>query len=88
MKKLLAILVVLIFALSLAACSSYNGCNKDIFDLTYNYKYAYIKVQDTWVKYEIKSWTDYEGEQLQVVLQNGTTILVSSINCILSTEEI
>ena len=35
---------------------------------------------------KIKSWTDYEGEQLQIPNTEGKTWLVSSINCHLINE--
>lgn len=77
MKKLLSVLVL--GALALSLCS----CNKNMLDLTYRYDYAYIKLQNGEViEGPITSWTDYEGEQLQVTI-NGVTYLTSSYNCTL-----
>lgn len=85
MKKVLLLLITITLLFS-SACTSFNGCNKDVIDLTYKYNYAYINVSGEWLKYPIKSWTDYEGEQLQIVLEDGTVMLISSINCYLSTK--
>lgn len=62
-----------------------TSCNKQIVDLQYKYKSA-ILTFDGWKTsqcYELKKWTDYEGEQLQLTLKDGTVILISSINAIL-----
>lgn len=85
MKKRSIILLVLIsiVATLLIATSCQGGCNKELFDLQYAYNRAYIKVGKEWIDTPIKSWTDYEGEQLQITLHDGSKILVSSINCIL-----
>ena len=85
MKKRIIVLLVLIVTIAtlLITASCQGGCNKEIFDLQYAYNRAYIKVGEEWVDISIKSWTDYEGEQLQITLHDGSKILVSSINCIL-----
>lgn len=38
---------------------------------------------DDWIDLAISKWKDYDGEQLQLILQDGTVLLVSSVNCIL-----
>lgn len=77
MKKLLAVIITVIMALSLV------GCNYQLFDLKYQYDYAIIRLQDgTLVKGEIEKWKDYDGEQLQVTI-DGVTYLTSSYNCTL-----
>ena len=85
MKKRIIVLLVLIVIMAtlLIATSCQGGCNKELFDLQYAYNRAYIKVGEEWVDISIKSWTDYEGEQLQITLHDGSKILVSSVNCIL-----
>ena len=85
MKKRIIVLLVLIATMAtlLIATSCKGGCNKELFDLQYAYNRAYIKVGEEWVDISIKSWTDYEGEQLQITLHDGSKILVSSISCIL-----
>ena len=85
MKKRIIVLLVLMITMAtlLITTSCQGGCNKELFDLQYAYDRAYIKVGEEWVDISIKSWTDYEGEQLQITLHDGSKILVSSINCIL-----
>lgn len=59
------------------------GCNKQIVDLTYTYNYAIIQLPNgEVVEGKIQSWTDYEGEQLQIKI-DGVIYLCSSYNCVL-----
>ncbi len=76
----LAFLCVVLFTLlvSLVGCGNY-----DFIDTNYTFTKAYVKVGDEWMDLEIKSWTDYEGEQIQLTLNDDTVMLVSSVNCIL-----
>lgn len=77
MKKL----GLFVAALSLLALPT--GCNKDIFDFNYTFDKAIVSVNGITKTFEIDSWTDYEGEQLQIELKDGTVMLVSSYNCVL-----
>ena len=62
---------------------SLTACNKQVIDLTYSYSWAQIKMPDgSIVEGKVDSWTDYEGEQVQVTI-DGTTYLVSSINLVM-----
>ncbi|MEF2836322.1 MAG: hypothetical protein U0N82_01175 [Oscillospiraceae bacterium] len=81
MKKLLALMLVVIVVLSTALLS---GCNKQMLDLTYSYEYAIIGLPNgEVVEGKVSSWTDYEdGDQLQVKI-NGKTYLVHSSNVVL-----
>ncbi len=85
MKKRIIVLLVLIATITtlLITTSCNGGCNYQVIDLQYAYHRAYVKLGEEWVDIPIKAWNDYEGEQLQITLQDGTKILVSSINCIL-----
>lgn len=78
MKKALIITIILAaFTIAL------TGCNKDLIDTRYKYNYAYIEFPNGQiVEGKVESWTDYEGEQLQVKI-NGITYLTSSYHCIL-----
>lgn len=60
-----------------------TGCgNRTLLDTTYTYDRAIIQLADgTVVDTKIKSWTDYEGEQIQVIAENGTVYLTSSVRC-------
>lgn len=81
MKKTIKIAIILAVILALVLCLV--GCNKQIVDLNYKFTNAYVKIGDVWVDFEIKKWADYEGEQLQITLLDGTVMLVSSVNCVL-----
>lgn len=75
MKKIIALVLVCIIVITVCA-----GCNKQIIDFTYNYNYAIIKMPNgEVVEGKVSSWNDYEGDQLQIVI-NGTTYLVHSTN--------
>lgn len=72
MKKIKLLLVSL---LTLGLCS----CNKQIID--WDLKFDKIHINSTNKCYKIKSWTDYDGEQFQVKLEDGSTMVISSVNC-------
>lgn len=80
-KKILAITILAILVLTLILTM---GCNRQIIDLKLKFTNAYVKVGEEWIDVEISKWTDYEdGDQLQIVLKDGTVMLVHSNNCIL-----
>lgn len=77
--KLNKILLVVIMILSLML----TACNKQVLDFTYSYEYAIIKLPDnTIVEGKVQSWKDYDGEQLQIVIDDNT-YLVNSVNAIM-----
>lgn len=79
MKRFLVTLVTLMLSMMcLTSCGNYDG-----FDTNYKFTKAYVKIGEIWKDIEVKSWTDYEGEQLQLKLKDGTVIIISSVNCIL-----
>ena len=82
MKKMIALLLVVVMILSLALIAT--GCNKQMVDLTYSYEYAIISLPNgEVVEGKVSSWTDFEdGDQIQVKI-NGKTYLVHSSNIIL-----
>ena len=81
MKKIKNIILLLtIVALCLLSLVS---CNQQIFDTNYTYTRAYLKIDDKWIVIPISKWCDYEGEQIQIILTDGSVILTSSYNCIL-----
>lgn len=74
------ILLVMIFAVTLLW-----GCNKQVVDFTYAYEYAIVKLPNgKVVEGKLQSWNDYEGEQLQLVI-DGQTYLVNSMNVVMMT---
>ena len=82
MKKIIAILLVAVVALSLALITT--GCNKQLVDMTYSYEYAIIGLPNgEVVEGKVSSWTDFEdGDQIQVKI-DGKTYLVHSSNIVL-----
>ena len=82
MKKIIAILLVAVIALSMALITT--GCNKQLVDMTYSYEYAIIGLPNgETVEGKVSSWTDFEdGDQIQVKI-DGKTYLVHSSNIVL-----
>ena len=75
MKKIIALLLVCIIMVGLLC-----GCNKQIIDLTYKYNYAIIEMPNgEVVEGKVDSWCDYEGDQLQIEI-NDVIYLVHSSN--------
>lgn len=70
-------------AVTLVACMSLVACNKDIFDFNYTFDCAIVNMNGKTIVLDIDQWTDYEGEQLQLRLTDGSVVLVSSFNTIL-----
>ena len=72
-----------VLALGVVMSCMLMGCNKQIIDLNYTYNYAIIQLPNgEVVEGKIQSWTDYEGEQLQIKM-NDVVYLCSSYNCVL-----
>ena len=70
-------LVVIVVALT--------GCgNRDMWDTNYTFNRAIVILNDgTKMEIEIRQWSDYEGEQIQIIGKDGKIYLVSSYNTIL-----
>ena len=82
MKKrilLIAMIIIVITTLVIIAAA----CNKQIVDFKLKFEHAYIKVGESWITVDVDKWNDYEGEQIQLILKDGTVLLVNSMNCIL-----
>ena len=65
-----------------------SGYNRQIFDFTYNFNRAIIRLPDgDIVEGRVDSWMDFEdGDQLQIKI-DGVTYLVHSSNCVLISGE-
>lgn len=76
MKKILAVLVLVVLMVALTGCG-----NRDIIDTVYSYEEAVLSMADgTIVHGKVENWRDYEdGEQIQVKI-DGVTYLVNSVN--------
>lgn len=78
MKKIFVTLMI-------AGClvTTLVGCNKQIFDTTYNFDKAIISLPNgEVVEGKVEGWKDYEGDQIQVKIA-GVTYLVHSSNVVL-----
>ena len=65
-------------------CLALAGCNLQIIDTTWEYKYADIQGVGT---VEVDSWTDYENsDMIQVKSKDGTVYLTHSVNVVLRTK--
>ena len=74
---------IIIAIAALCGCAILTGCNKTMFDTEYTFDKAVINLGDKTITVNVDKWTDYEGEQLQIITKDGTVILTSSYNCIL-----
>ena len=64
-----------------------TGCNYDFVDTNYSFNKAIIFNENIACIIEITSWGDYDGEQLQLTLNDGTVILTSSFDTKLINEQ-
>lgn len=75
--------------LMICACVLLAGCgNKDIGWGQYNYYYVTCDGPVKFQNEPIKSWKDFDGEQIEVTLSDGNTLLISSNRCVLTEHEI
>ena len=86
MKKTVAI--ILSAAILVGCLMVFASCgNYDMFDTTYTFNYAYVVWPDgTAEKLAIKSWTDYEGEQIQIKTEDDKVYVFHAANCVLAAE--
>ena len=86
MKKFISlILATAMLALCMIVFSSCG--NYEMFDTTYSFNYAYVVWPDGKAeKLAIKSWTDYEGEQIQIKTEDDKVYVFNSVNCVLAAE--
>ena len=77
MKKMMAV--------GLMCVTLLTGCgNQDIIDTNYTYNKAIITIApDEAIEVKVKKWSDYEGEQIQIIAEDGTIYLTSTLNCTL-----
>ena len=79
MKKIIAVILVLIFAVFL------SGCNMQMIDTTYHFDYAtiYSPSGEIVAQGKVQSWTDFDdGDQLQVKI-DGVMYLTHASNVVL-----
>ncbi|MCI9234089.1 MAG: hypothetical protein HFH08_05825 [Bacilli bacterium] len=81
MKKIGFILIIVV-----SLCSGCTIGNKEVVDVTYTFNKAICKIGGEYQEIELKKWTDYEGEQVQIWDKKGKYYLLSSVNCTLISE--
>jgi hypothetical protein len=79
MKKIIALLLVLLTAWLLC------GCNRTVFDTTYTFNHAFVSLPDgSCVDGPIRAWKDWEdSDMLQVTFSDGTVYYTHSSNVVL-----
>lgn len=82
MKKFICVILIMcLITISLVSC------NKQMFDTTYSFNYAYVVWPDGKAeKLAIKSWKDFDGDQIQIKTKNDKTYVFHSVNCVLAHE--
>lgn len=75
--------LVKLIAASALCVALLSGCNKQLIDTTYTFNRAIVRLPDgTVIEGKLDSWKDYDGDQLQVKI-NDTVYLVHSNNVVL-----
>lgn len=64
-----------------------TGCNQQVMDVKLKFNKAIIFHDDSATIVEIKKWNDYDGEQLQLITEDGLVIVTSSFDTKLINDE-
>lgn len=84
MKKLILLLTTLFAIVLLGGCG-----NRTFIDTTYTFNWAQFILPDgTVIEGKVVKWTDYDGEQIQLKMEDGNIYLVSTYNAVLTTKSI
>lgn len=62
------------------AISTLSGCNYKMVDFEYDFDTAIIINDGVATIIDIKNWTDYDGEQIQIITKDGTILVTSSFD--------
>lgn len=73
----ITLIVIMILVLLL------TGCNRQVFDTKYNFRFAVCNYDGNAFTLRIKKWKDYEGEQIQIIDESNNTYLISANKCYL-----
>ena len=71
------------FALFLTLTLLLTGCNKSMFDSKYGFDQALIFGDDFAIILDVKNWKDYSGEQIQIKIVGGPTMVTAAYDTIL-----
>ena len=81
MKKVITIIITILLAMSLTACS-FSGY--DFVDTNYHFDRAIIEMPGgEIVEVDVAQWADAAGEQLTITDKAGNRYLVHAENCVL-----
>ena len=76
--------IILSLTIIVAALFCLTGCgNKDMWDTNYTFDRAICKIGGEYEEIKIRQWSDYDGEQIQIIATDGKIYLVSTNNCTL-----
>lgn len=81
MRKQTKIMAVIAIIIIIMLCVT--ACNKTVFDTKYKFEKAHIRINDEWFDVNVSKWCDYDGEQIQLILMDGSVIVIHSRDCIL-----
>lgn len=71
--------------IAFAGMSMLTGCNMQLIDTTYSYDRAIIELPNGEViDGKVQSWKDYEGDQIQVVIDDVTYLVHSENICLIN----
>jgi hypothetical protein len=82
-KSLIRIATITIIGICILLCLTGCAGNYQFVDLNYTYDKAICNIGNETKEIEIDKWNDCEGEQLQIIDEDGNVYLVSSFNCTL-----
>ena len=75
MKKIIVLLLIFMTLFCI------SGCNYNVIDTNYEFHKVHATFDGVnYQCYEINSWTDYDGEQIQVDIKDYGIVLLSSYN--------
>jgi len=87
MKKILAVILLVLVAISLCACATI-GTRQIGIDTAYNFKWGIIQLGNgEIIEGPVSGWRDFQdGDEIQLVI-NGVTYLTHYSNVILASEK-
>ena len=62
------------------ATTNLSGCNLSVIDTTYSFNKIMITSSSSSILMNVKSWKDYQGEQLQIITYDDFVLLTSSFD--------
>ena len=83
MKKIFILLIAICCTLLFSGC---NGCNKTVFDTDYMFTKATYFNGYTWKTVDIVAWNDWDNDNIQIKLKDGTIVLAHSSLIILKSK--